>query len=146
VGIGATAEGDGLGLSEDDVAGLVESQRQELERAEHYRAGRDLRDLAGRDVILVDDGPATGVTASAALQALPVHAPHTVVLADPARVPCTGERLREEVDDVICALVPADFTAVGYRYEDFEQPTDAELLEILNGASAVDAATRGGTP
>lgn len=151
LGIGAIAEGDGLvvdrravdflGLSDDDVATLAGQQRRELmRRVRLYRGDRPLPDLAGRDVVLVDDGLATGVTAEAALRSLRGRRPRTLVLAVPACAAATAQRLRAEADGVVCALTPLDFTAVGLWYEDFEQTTDAEVLELLAPAATTTGA------
>lgn len=154
LGIGAIAEGEGLvvdrhaldvlGLTDDDVARLIGPERAELERrVQHYRGGRALPDLAGRAVVLVDDGLATGVTAGAALRALRAHRPRAIVLAVPAGAPETARRLRAEADEVLCVIAPPDFTAVGHWYDDFTQITDADVVEILRRNAAADAA---GTP
>jgi putative phosphoribosyl transferase len=157
LGIGAIAECDGLvvdrhavdalGLSDDDVAALIGREREELERrVQHYRSGRDLPDLAGRDIVLVDDGLATGVTAGAALQGLRGHRPRAIVLAVPACAPATVGRLSAAADDVVCALTPQNFAAVGQWYENFDQITDGEVVEILQRTSAAGAAEGPGTP
>jgi putative phosphoribosyl transferase len=96
----------------------------------------------GRDVVLVDDGLATGVTAEAALGALRKQRPRTLVLAVPACASSPAERLREERDEVVCALTPLDFTAVGQWYEDFGQTSDAEVLELLEAAPATPGGAR----
>ncbi|SFO60961.1 Predicted phosphoribosyltransferase [Pseudonocardia ammonioxydans] len=154
LGIGAIAEGGGLvvdrsaveflELTDDDVAALAAPQWQELERRVRlYRGERGLPDLAGRDVVVVDDGLATGVTAEAALRALREQRPRTLVLAVPACAASTVQRLRGEADEVLCALTPPDFTAVGRWYEDFTQTSDAEVLELLGrGAPATGGAHR----
>ena len=141
LGVGALAEGGEplldelllalLGLSPDDLAGTVERERAELaRRVQHYRGDRPLLELTGRQVVLVDDGLATGVTARAALRALQGKAAR-LVLAVPVCAPGAAEALRSEADDVVCALRPAAFRAVGAWYEDFDQTTDAEVLALL---------------
>ena len=144
-GIGAVAEGDGvvanhdalrnLGLSVDDWAALVAAERAELaRRVERYRGGRSLPDIAGRDVVLVDDGLATGVTAEAALVALHALRPDRLVLAVPACARATATRLAAVADDVVCAATPDPFYAVGQSYEHFEQVDDGEVLALLRTA------------
>lgn len=148
VGIGAIAEGGGLvvdrsaveflELADDDVAALAAPEWQELERrVQLYRRGQGLPGLTGRDVVVVDDGLATGVTAEAALRALREQRPRTLVLAVPACAASTAQRLRGEADEVLCALTPPDFTAVGRWYEDFAQTSDAEVLELLGRGAPV---------
>ncbi|MDQ1479594.1 MAG: putative phosphoribosyl transferase, partial [Actinomycetota bacterium] len=107
-------------------------ERVELDRrVEQYRAGAPLPELAGRDVILVDDGLATGVTAEAALRALRRREPRLLVLAAPVCAPDTAQRLTSVADRVVCLAAPAAFYAVGLWYEDFSQTSDAEVVDLL---------------
>jgi len=143
-GIGAVAEeGDGIvGRHLGDVPadvwpGLVEAARAEIDRrVELYRGGRSLPDLRGADVVVVDDGLATGVTAEAALRALRRHQPRRLVLAVPVCAPDTAQRMTEFADDVICVHRPSRFAAVGLWYRDFTQTTDDEVVDILAAARA----------
>lgn len=141
-GVGAIAEGGdplidhGLlsrtGRSADDMAAVVEQEREELRRrVEQYRGGRPLPDLAGRRVLLVDDGVATGVTARAALQALRRHRPARLVLAAPVCSPDSVRALADDADQVVCVLEPEALGAVGAWYERFDQTSDREVLELL---------------
>jgi putative phosphoribosyl transferase len=141
-GIGAIAEGSEdvvvsaaaarLGLSTEDMAQLAEQERPELERrVRAYRGDRPLPPLEDRDVVLVDDGLATGVTAEASLRALRRHNPRRLVLAVPVSAPDTAQRFGELADNVVCLATPEDFAAVGEWYDDFGQTTDDEVLEIL---------------
>lgn len=142
-GIGAIAEGEGLvvnaevlsavGISQDDFASLVEEERLELERrVSDYRGGRALPDLAGRDVVLVDDGLATGVTAEAALTALRMRAPRRLVLAVPVSAQDSARRLAGIGNEVVSVITPGDFRAVGSWYDDFDQTTDDEVIGLLS--------------
>lgn len=141
-GVGAIAEGgeplfdeatlSRLGLTPDDLAETVAQERAELRRrVERYRGGRPLPELAGRQVVLVDDGLATGGTARAALRALRGAGPARLVLAVPVCAPQSAQALRQEADDVVCVLAPADFAAVGAWYERFDQTSDEEVLALL---------------
>jgi len=144
-GIGAVAEGvDGddevvltpdvgrLRLRPEEVGALVARQRAELaRRVRRYRADRALPEVAARDVLLVDDGLATGVTAEAALRALRRRAPRRLVLAVPVCAPEARCRLEDVADAVVCVTSPARFLAVGAWYEDFGQTTDEEVLDLL---------------
>ncbi|MDX2682782.1 phosphoribosyltransferase [Streptomyces sp. NY05-11A] len=125
-----------LGLSRSRLAPVVERERTELRRREGlYREGRPALDLRGRTVIVVDDGLATGVTARAALRSVWRRAPRRVVLAVPVGAPEAVLLLRAEADDVICLHQPAHFMAVGLWYEDFQQLTDADVLDALRTAA-----------
>ena len=141
-GVGAIAEGgepflddavlSRLGLSRDDLADTVEQERAELaRRVRHYRGDRTLPVLTGRNVVLVDDGLATGGTARAALRAGRAAGPGRLVLAVPVCAPDSARALQHEADDVVCLLQPDNFRAVGAWYERFDQTSDAEVLDLL---------------
>ncbi|MEU2924438.1 phosphoribosyltransferase family protein [Streptomyces sp. NPDC007251] len=121
-----------LGLTEESMAPLVERERQELRRREErYRGGRPAPDPAGRTVIVVDDGLATGATARAALRHVRRRGPAHLILAVPVGAPDSVRRLADEADRVVCPHQPAGFSAVGQWYEDFEQLSDTEVLAAL---------------
>lgn len=141
-GIGAVAEGSsdvlvsdraaaGLGLSRADVERLAEAELAEVvRRAERYRAGAPLPDVRDRDVVLVDDGLATGVTAEAALRALGRQRPARLVLAVPVGAPDSVARLGP-LAAVVCLESPPGFGAVGNWYRRFDQTSDEEVVAIL---------------
>ena len=143
-GVGAVAEG-GAGVANDaalralriapeEFAALAAGERAELaRRVARYRGDRPLTPVEGRDVVLVDDGLATGVTAEAALVALRERAPRRLVLAAPVCAPDTAARLRGLADDIVCVTAPARFAAVGQWYDDFRQTGDDEVLALLGG-------------
>ncbi|MEV0979346.1 phosphoribosyltransferase family protein [Streptomyces sp. NPDC049915] len=121
-----------LGLTHEALADTVERERAELHRRERlYRRDRPPLDLAGRTVILVDDGLATGATARAAVRWARRQGPERVVLAVPVAAPESADLLSLEADDVVCLHRPADFRAVGLWYDDFEQLSDADVLDAL---------------
>jgi len=122
----------GLGISEQEIDAVVARELQELGRRERlYRGSRPTPDVAGRTVILVDDGLATGATMRAAVAALRQQHPARIVVAVPTASPDTCEALKAEADDVICAITPEPFFAVGHWYDDFTQTTDNEVRELL---------------
>jgi putative phosphoribosyl transferase len=143
LGIGAIAEGGGaalaadnvraLRISEDEIQRLIEREQAELQRrVQAYRGGRSLSSVSGRDVVLVDDGLATGVTAEAALGALRAQHPARLILAVPVGPPETIRRLVPPADEVVCVVSTRHLLAVGAWYHDFIQTTDAEVLELLD--------------
>jgi erythromycin esterase-like protein/adenine/guanine phosphoribosyltransferase-like PRPP-binding protein len=140
--MGAVATGGVRVLNDNIVAGLripdylidavANRELEELKRRERvYRGGRPPPDLRGRTVILVDDGLATGATMLAAIKALRQLQPARIVVAVPTASPDTCEALRAEVDEVICAITPEPFHAVGRWYQDFSQTTDDEVRDLL---------------
>src|SRR3979411_748170 len=123
---------DRLGIPDHLIDAVAAREQQELSRRELlYRGGRPPPNIRGRTVILVDDGLATGATMHAAIQALRQQQPARIVVAVPTASPETCEEMRAEVDDVICAITPEPFHAVGLWYQDFSQTTDEEVRELL---------------
>jgi len=123
---------NGLGIPSYVIDAVAAQEQQELERRERlYRGGRPPPDVSGGTVILVDDGLATGATMRAAIMALRQLQPARIVVATPTASPETCEELRSEVDEVVCAITPEPFLAVGHWYEDFSQTTDDEVRDLL---------------
>jgi len=126
-----------LGISGDAIDAVADVQARELARREQvYRGGRPPLDLAGRTVILVDDGLATGSTMRAAVAGLRQRGPSRVVIAVPVAATSTCEALAGEVDDIVCGQTPEPFLAVGLWYADFSQTTDEEVRAELERAAA----------
>ncbi|WP_347881670.1 phosphoribosyltransferase family protein [Pseudomonas sp. GD03903] len=96
-----------------------------------YRGAKAPARLADRDLIVVDDGLATGSSMRAALQCLRSHHPHKVVLAVPVGPAETVQKLRDEVDALVCLDTPSPFRAVGDHYRDFHQLSDQEVIDLL---------------
>jgi putative phosphoribosyl transferase len=131
---------DELRIPDYLIARVAEREGQELRRREMaYRGSRPAPDVAGKTVILVDDGLATGSTMLAAVRALRQQRPAAVIVAVPVGAPSTCWSLKQEADDVVCAVTPEPFLAVGYWYENFTQTSDAEVHELLDEAWASPA-------
>jgi putative phosphoribosyl transferase len=125
------------GVTDQQVEAVVAAEQRELERREHrYRGDRPFPTVAGRTVILIDDGLATGSSMRAAVAALRQEHPARIVVAVPTAPPETCMELSAVVDDLICLMTPEPFYAVGLWYEDFSQTTDDEVRELLDGAAA----------
>jgi len=126
---------DRLGLSEAVLRQAAQAEGRELARREQrYREGQGPPDLAGRVVILVDDGLATGSTMRAAVAAARRLGPARVVVAVPTAPASTCQRLRKEADEAVCATTPRPFRAVGYSYRSFPQTSDEEVRSLLQTA------------
>ena len=141
-GVGAIAEGGEpvydrdmlhrLGLQPGELDSVVAAEREELaRRVQTYRAGRALPRLAGRTVVLVDDGIATGVTARAALRTLRTHGPDRLILAAPVGAAASLRDLAGEADETAVLETPTPFGAVGRWYDDFGQVSDDQVLAVL---------------
>ena len=118
--------------SADTLEAVARVEMRELARRERlYREGRPLMPVEGRTVILVDDGLATGSTMRAAVEAVRQLHARQVVVAAPVGAPDTCQALRRLADDVVCALTPDQFTAVGAWYLDFSETTDDEVRRLL---------------
>lgn len=125
-----------LQLSSEAIERVAEAEQRELERRERlYRGARPFPDLTDQVVIIVDDGLATGSTMRAVVQAVRQHRPAKVVVAVPAGAPDTCADLREEADEVVCAMTPQPFYAVGLWYEEFEQTSDQQVRDLLERSS-----------
>jgi putative phosphoribosyl transferase len=127
---------EALGLSDQVIELVTRTERAELVRREKtYRGGRPSLDVCDKTVILVDDGIATGSSLRAGLRALRQMQPAAIVIAAPVAPHSTVDRLKREVDDVVCATVPETFYAVGQFYYDFSQVPDQEVIKLLETAA-----------
>lgn len=117
---------------------LEQEKREQLavlrERRSRYTPGRAAVDPAGRVVIVIDDGLATGATMVAALHAVRSRGPERLVCAVPVASPDSLELVRPYADEVVCLHAPADFYAVGQFYHRFGQVDDEEAIGLLAAA------------
>ena len=126
----------GLGIPADAIDAVARPEAAELERREAaYRGGRAPLDVRGKTVILVDDGLATGASMRAAVAALRARQAARIVVAVPVGAPETCDMLTVAADEVVCAVAPEPFLAVGYWYEDFAETSDEEVRTLLSAAS-----------
>ncbi|MDP2871281.1 MAG: phosphoribosyltransferase family protein [Bacillota bacterium] len=119
-------------VDEAYLEAATEAARAEIERRLRvYRGGEAGVPVEGKDAIVVDDGIATGFTLQTAIRALRGQSPASIVLAVPVAAGSSLERLRPEVDEVICLETPVPFYAVGQAYDDFAQVSDRTVIELL---------------
>ena len=127
-----------FGLDDDMIEQIAGREMKELQRRERaYRLDRPYPALEGMDVVLVDDGLATGATMRAAALAVKTRSPASVVVAVPVGSSSAVARVAAVVDRVICLESPASFYAVGQFYADFRQTRDDEVRELLQAAWAM---------
>jgi putative phosphoribosyl transferase len=144
--IGAIASGGVMVKNEDVIRDLkvdrgmfgylVAREKDELQRRERlYRGDRSPLDLAGKTVIIVDDGIATGASMQAAALAVRAHRPGAIVIATPVAAANVPRAFASSADEFVSVYLPDDFSAVGYWYEDFSQTTDDEVTELLQSTA-----------
>jgi putative phosphoribosyl transferase len=126
-----------LGISDAAFDNIMLSEMGELERkADRYRRNHAMIDINGRDVIIVDDGIATGSTALAAVKVARARGAAHVVVATPVCSPEARRLILYEVDDLFALQTPEQLLAVGYYYDDFHPTPDEEVERILAAATA----------
>ena len=142
-GIGAIAEGgikildepvvEFIGLSKKELNKLIKKEEKELRRrVAIYRDNKQLSDLSGRTVIIVDDGLATGITARAAISSVKQKKPKQIIFAAPVCAYETIQDLGLLKDKVICLVAPRDMVAIGLWYQNFDQLSDKQVKEMLD--------------
>lgn len=121
-----------FGVPEEYIKRETERLKVEIDRRKGlYRGGKGIPHLAGKTVIIVDDGVATGATMKAAIQAVKEEGPARVVAALPVASEEAEQSIKKMVDEWICLQTPPEFMAIGSYYEDFEQVSDEEVIELL---------------
>ena len=134
---------DALQISPQIIDAVASHEQQELYRQQRaYRGDLPFPNLAGRIVIIVDDGLATGSTMRAAIKAVRQSNPTRIVVAVPVGAVETCRSLSEEADEVVCVNTPSDFHAVSLWYDEFSQTSDEEVAFLLEAAGANAAPTR----
>jgi predicted phosphoribosyltransferase len=122
-----------LGIRPEQIDAVALEEQRELERRQAaYLEGRAPARLEGRIIILVDDGLATGSTMRAAVQAVRQMRPARILVAVPVGAPDTCHELAAVADEVVCARMPEPFSAVGQWYANFDQTTDAEVMDLIH--------------
>ncbi len=158
LGMGAIGEGgtrvlnrrvlDAAGVTDRELAAVEERERAEIDRrARQFRRDRRRIPLAGRTVIVVDDGLATGGTARAAMQTVRAQGATHVVLAVPVASPDSVRLVADDADDVVVLHAPSRLRSIGEWYGDFAQTPDDEVVTLLAGSgSGAGGAGRTGEP
>lgn len=140
-GLGAIAEGGSTTLDEatmlshgttwNEMEPVIDEEMQELNRRKAAYAIRPRPDLAGKTVILTDDGAATGSTMLAAIQDMEKAKVKKVVVALPVCPPHTAKLIRKKADQLVTIATPEPFEAVGKWYRQFDQVEDEEVIALL---------------
>jgi predicted phosphoribosyltransferase len=121
-----------MGVSRDYIREESLRQRQEINRRlQTYRQTSVPPEVRARDVIVVDDGIATGATMKAALASVRNRGAASVTVAVPVGPPSTIRELQKQADRVVCLFTPELFQAIGQFYDDFSQTSDDEVIELL---------------
>jgi putative phosphoribosyl transferase len=153
--IGAIAE-DGTAILDENLIAYMgvtqgyieeESERQKKEiqrRLKLYRQGTEAPNFKGQNVILVDDGIATGSTMKAALASLKNRGAASVTVAVPVGPPSTIEELKRQANRVVCPFTPEYFQAIGQFYRDFSQTEDEEVIQLLKENRQIRLSTQKG--
>jgi putative phosphoribosyl transferase len=122
-----------LGVDLEYVKEETKGQKKEIERRlKLYRQDISYPILKGLDVIVVDDGIATGSTMKAALASVKNRGAASITVAVPVGPPSTIEELNNIADRVVCLYTPEYFQAIGQFYKDFSQTTDDEVIKLLS--------------
>jgi predicted phosphoribosyltransferase len=127
---------DDAGIAEESFQTVLRDELEELERRHReLRRDRPAADLAGRTVIIVDDGLATGTTMLVAIEAVRRAGATTIIAAVPVGSPRAAEQIRLRVEELVCPELPTTFRAVGQAYVSFDPVPTAEVRRILDAAA-----------
>jgi putative phosphoribosyl transferase len=119
-------------VTQAELDAVIEAEMKELERRQRvYRSNRPLPQIQGRTIILIDDGLATGASMRAAILALSQQKPRKIIVGVPTASVETCNEFRQYVDEIVCAITPDQFYAVGLWYKDFAQVTDEEVHRLM---------------
>ncbi|TWT81602.1 putative phosphoribosyl transferase [Planctomycetes bacterium CA13] len=122
-----------VGVTDTYLKQEQQTQLDEIQRRQKlYRSGKPAASIAGRSIVLTDDGIATGSTMFAAIEVIKAKQPHELIIAVPVAPPHTLHRLQQQCDRVICLAAPANFVAVGQFYDSFLSITDQRVVDLLN--------------
>jgi predicted phosphoribosyltransferase len=134
-----------FGVSREQLEETIERERRELKRREEiYRDGRPRPEIAGKQIILIDDGLATGSTMGVAVAALRERKPAKIIVAIPVASVEACAALRAVADDLVCLASPEPFLGVGQFYANFAQVGDDEVRAFLNEAAETSTQKRTG--
>jgi putative phosphoribosyl transferase len=133
-----------MAVSREYLKEEAAAQTKEIQsRLERYRGKRPYPDLTGNDVIIVDDGIATGNTVQAAIESVRLKKPKSITLAVGVAPPETIRRLSGKVDSTVCLDTPEPFYAIGEFYESFEQVEDEEVKQALREVNSRQLSSQG---
>jgi putative phosphoribosyl transferase len=123
---------DQVQISQRVFDSVTANELRELERRERlYRGQHSSIEVTGKNVLLIDDGLATGTSMRAAIDALKKKNPAKIIVAVPVSPSDTYQEIKALVDDIVCVLTPYPFYSVGHWYEDFPQTSDQEVTSLL---------------
>lgn len=126
-----------LRISPEAIRRVAQEEKIELDRRlKTYRGNRSFPELKNHTIIIVDDGIATGATIRAVIKAAKALSPAKIIVAVPVAEKSVCDRIKKEVDELICPLQPLYFNSVGSWYEVFNQTTDEEVIDCLQKANA----------
>lgn len=128
-----------LSIPASEVDKVIRLERVELSRREKlFRMNRPDLQLTGKTILVIDDGLATGSTMLAAVSAIKQHFPKKIVVAVPVASHSAIALIESHCDEIVCLSIPEPFYSVGLWYENFEQTTDEEVIDLLARASDQD--------